>query len=106
MILLAYSIGIDLHVYDAFAFVPAALLIAMVPISLGGWGVREVVFISALGLVGITAAEALGLSVLFGLTVLLTGLIGGVIWMFEQKHPSKSLPERIHAPSNAVTKPL
>lgn len=106
VILLAYSIGTDLHAYDAFAFAPVALLIAMVPVSLGGWGVREVVFISAFGLVGITAAQALGLSVLFGLTGLLAGLLGGVIWMFEQHHLSRALPERLHEPSNAVTKPL
>jgi uncharacterized membrane protein YbhN (UPF0104 family) len=100
VILLAFSLGINLQVYDAFAFVPVALLIAMLPITLGGWGIREAVFISAFGLIGITATQALALSVLFGLTILLMGLIGGVIWIFEQSRPG------FQAASNAVTKPL
>ena len=45
---------------DAFALVPSALLIAMVPISLAGWGVREVVFIQAFSLAGIVAEPGPG----------------------------------------------
>ena len=105
VIFLAHALGVELRAYDAFAFVPVALLIAMVPISLGGWGIREAVFIAAFGLVGITATEALSLSVLFGLCLLLAGLIGGVIWMFERKK-TKRASEPFQAPSSVVTKPL
>ena len=50
---LALALGIWLSPIDAFTLVPSALLIAMVPISLAGWGVREVVFIQAFSLAGV-----------------------------------------------------
>ncbi len=55
VILLAWSIGIDLHALDAFALAPVALLIAMVPVSIGGWGVREAVCIAAFAPMGLSA---------------------------------------------------
>jgi glycosyltransferase 2 family protein len=85
VICLALGLGVGLSPRDAFVLVPASLLIAMVPISLGGWGVREVVFIEAFGLVGIASANALVLSMLYGLIGLVTGLVGGFIWVAERK---------------------
>ena len=54
---LALALGIWLSPIDAVVLVPSALLIAMVPISLAGWGVREVVFIQALAWPGLSRAR-------------------------------------------------
>jgi uncharacterized protein (TIRG00374 family) len=81
---IALSLGLNLSPIDAFTLVPVALLIAMIPISLGGWGVREAAFILTFSLAGIAPASAFALSVLYGLIGLITALIGGAIWMAEE----------------------
>jgi uncharacterized membrane protein YbhN (UPF0104 family) len=88
VICLAFGLSIRLAPFDAFTLVPSALLLAMVPISLAGWGVREVVFIQALSLAGIAAANAVALSLLYGLIGLVMGIVGGGIWLAERKKPA------------------
>ena len=82
---LALALSISISPLDAFTLVPSALLIAMVPISLAGWGVREVVFIQAFSLAGVAPSHALALSLLYGFVGLVTGLFGGAVWLAEQK---------------------
>ena len=88
---LALALGIWLSPIDAVVLVPSALLIAMVPISLAGWGVREVVFIQAFSLAGIVASQALALSLLYGLVGLITGLLGGGVWFVERRLQNQSV---------------
>ncbi|MGI9327961.1 MAG: lysylphosphatidylglycerol synthase transmembrane domain-containing protein [Pseudomonadales bacterium] len=65
-----------------FAF-PPAYLASMLPASLGGWGVREGVMVSALVLLGGSASDALVLSVTFGLVMLAVGLAAGLVILFD-----------------------
>lgn len=78
---LAMGLGLGIPVEALFALTPAALLLAMVPISFGGWGVRELSFVYLLGTAGVGATEALALSVAFGLLRLAVGAIGGLAWI-------------------------
>lgn len=79
---LAQALGIAVGLLDCLALMqPVALLIAM-PISIGGWGVREAGMIGLLGLVDITAPKALLLSVALGLVAQAVALPGGVVWLF------------------------
>jgi len=88
---LAIALGIWLSPLDTFVLVPSALLIAMVPISLAGWGVREVVFIQAFSLAGVVPSQALALSLLYGLVGLITGLLGGGVWFIERRLQTQSV---------------
>jgi glycosyltransferase 2 family protein len=88
---LALALGIWLSPIDAFVLAPSALLIAMVPISLAGWGIREVVFIQAFSLAGIVPSQALALSLLYGLVGLITGLLGGGVWFVERRLQNQSV---------------
>ncbi len=81
----ALALGLSLSPFNAFTLVPSALLIAMVPITLAGWGVREAVFIQAFSLAGLAPSQALALSILYGFVGLATGLLGGGVWLAEQK---------------------
>jgi glycosyltransferase 2 family protein len=81
----ALALRLSLSPLDAFTLVPSALLIAMVPITLAGWGVREAVFIQAFSLAGLAPSQALALSILYGFIGLATGLLGGGVWLAEQK---------------------
>jgi glycosyltransferase 2 family protein len=59
--------------------VPPVTFIQLLPVSLAGWGVREVALVVALGSFGIPAEAALAISILVGLCMILTGLPGGLI---------------------------
>lgn len=63
------------------ALVPAVLLLAVAPVSLAGWGVREGAMVFALGSVGVPAADAFALSVMLGLGLFAVGLPGGLLWL-------------------------
>jgi uncharacterized membrane protein YbhN (UPF0104 family) len=89
---LALALGLPISMFDAFTLVPSALLIAMVPITLGGWGIREMVFIEAFSLVGVAAGDALALSLLYGLVFSITGLLGGAVW-FAERRAARQQPE-------------
>ena len=84
--LLATGLGLAIPVATLFALTPAALLIAMVPISIGGFGARELTFVYFLGIAGISAEIALSLSIAFGLLRVLEHLFGGVTWSLMSDH--------------------
>ena len=84
--MLATGLGLGIPLTTLFALTPAALLIAMVPISIGGFGPRELTFVYLLGAAGISAEAALSLSIAFGLLRVLVGTIGGVTWSLIGDH--------------------
>jgi uncharacterized membrane protein YbhN (UPF0104 family) len=71
--ILGSAIGADLRALDCLVLVPAALLVSSLPISLGGWGVREGALVAAFSLVHADAAGVAATSVMFGLTAPLAG---------------------------------
>jgi hypothetical protein len=75
------AVGSRLSLGSWIIIVPPVTLIQLLPVSLAGWGVREVVLVVALGLFGIPAEVALATSLLLGLCLILVGLPGGVIWL-------------------------
>ena len=66
------------------ALFPPAMLIGMLPISLGGWGVREGAMVLFFGLVGVGTNDALGMSILYGIILTVAGLPGGLIWILNR----------------------
>ncbi len=58
-----------------FFVAPAAFLVSAIPISLGGWGVREGAFVVGLGLLGAQRETSISVSVLFGVSLTLAGLV-------------------------------
>ena len=61
------------------------MLISTLPISLAGWGVREGAMVAALTFVGVETSEALALSILFGLTLLVVSLLGAIFWLIKRR---------------------
>src|SRR5215831_757019 len=53
------NLGLPVRPVEWFFIVPPALLFSMIPISAGGWGLREGVLIFALASLGIPAEEAI-----------------------------------------------
>jgi uncharacterized membrane protein YbhN (UPF0104 family) len=83
--LIGRDLGIDLSLGHWFLIVPPALLISMLPISAGGWGLREASFVLGLASFGIRPEEAILPPIIFGLGVLVAALPGGVVWLANRK---------------------
>jgi len=83
--LLGRDLAMGLGLGSWFLIVPPALLISMLPISAGGWGLREASFVVALATFGVRAEEAIIPPILFGLGILVVTLPGGIIWLVSRK---------------------
>jgi glycosyltransferase 2 family protein len=60
---------------------PPVLLIATLPVSIAGWGVRESSFMFAFAHAGLAQSDGLAISILFGAASFIVGLVGGIIWI-------------------------
>jgi uncharacterized membrane protein YbhN (UPF0104 family) len=83
--LIGRDLGIGLGLAQWFLIVPSALLVSMLPISAGGWGLREASFVVALASFGVRPEEAVLPPIIFGLAVLAVTLPGGVVWLVNRK---------------------
>ncbi len=90
--LAALSIGEPLGLLEAAVIVPPMLLIAMMPISVAGWGVREGVVLVGLRFQGVSAEASISIALLFGLALLIASLPGSLLWL--ARRPERRAPER------------
>ena len=70
---------------------PLILLVSSIPISFAGWGLRESAMVTGLGFAGISAADALVISVSFGIAQMLVGLPGvlaAIMLSYGRKSPA------------------
>jgi uncharacterized membrane protein YbhN (UPF0104 family) len=51
-----------------------------IPISIAGWGVREGIMVMGFGYLGVPPEQALALSILYGLLLLVVAIPGVIIW--------------------------
>lgn len=90
---IATGLGLPLTLAQSFLLMPPVLLAAALPLSLGGWGVREAAAIPMLGLAGISATGALAIALLFGLTQLVMAGLGSLAWLtLGNRNAAKPLP--------------
>jgi uncharacterized membrane protein YbhN (UPF0104 family) len=87
--LIAQGIGAPLDVFQALIVVPPTLLITTVPISIGGWGVRETVMVVAFSFLGLAETDGLIVSVLYGAATFLVGAVGGLAWISTAQAPHR-----------------
>jgi uncharacterized membrane protein YbhN (UPF0104 family) len=72
---LARAVATPISLLACLLVVPPTLLIASIPISLGGWGLREGALAAGFVLVGASGERGVATSILFGLTGPLIGLL-------------------------------
>lgn len=82
---MAQSLGIPMTVMQSMAFIPLIMLVTTIPVSIGGWGLREASMVGLLGLVGIRPEAALMLSIQLGLLFMFISLPASVLWLFNRK---------------------
>lgn len=78
---LAQGLGYELGATTTLFLVPPVIFASVIPISIGGWGVREGAMVVALGFAGLPAEASLAISILLGLTLAAASLPGGVMWL-------------------------
>lgn len=91
----AWALRLDIHVLDFFIFVPIIMFVTMIPVSIGGLGVREAAFAQLFGLAGMAPEAAVVLSLLIFFMDLLATLPGA--WFYARgtlapRQPQPSLP--------------
>jgi hypothetical protein len=74
------------------AVIAIMTLIVALPISVAGWGLREVSLVALLGVLGVDREAALVLSVELGLINTLLSLPGGLVWLSLRERPKVAAP--------------
>src|SRR5262249_1317586 len=90
--------GLALSPTDAAVLFAVMIGVALVPFTVGGWGLRELAMVSLFGNYGLTPERALVFSMYFGLASILASLPGAVAWLgfvfaparrFSRREPEK-----------------
>jgi hypothetical protein len=84
---LARAVAAQFELAQAFLLILPVMLIATVPISIAGWGVRESALVLAFSYAGLAEVDGLIVSVLFGGIMLVVGIIGGIVWLVGSEKP-------------------
>jgi uncharacterized membrane protein YbhN (UPF0104 family) len=77
----AVAIGAQVPILYALFLVPPVVLLTVIPISIAGWGVRESAMVTAFGYAGLPQSDGLLISLLFGASSLVLGVVGGLTWI-------------------------
>ena len=86
--------GLVLPVADVAVLFTVMVGVALVPISIGGWGLRELAVISLLANHGIAPEKALLFSVCFGLVFAVGSLPGALVWLLYSFAPPQPFAGR------------
>jgi glycosyltransferase 2 family protein len=82
--------GLVLPVTDAAVLFTVMVGVTIVPVSISGWGLRELAVVSLLADHGVAPANALLFSVEFGLTLAVASLPGALTWLLYPISPVRS----------------
>ena len=87
--LLARAQGLSLPLPDVAVLFTVMIGVVILPISIGGWGVRELAVISLLAAYGVAPESALLFSVCFGLALAIGALPGALVWILYPFTPAQ-----------------
>ena len=96
--ILAGDLAPGITYLTVLAFLPPAILLMVLPITIAGWGVREGVLVTLFTLTGYGGAEGLIVSLLWGVTTLLAVVPGGVVWLVTRNQGEGLPPTTFNPP--------
>jgi len=79
------ALNVEIALSDCLLLFPPVLLVQAVPISIAGWGVREGAMVALFALAQVPSNAALAVSILFGLTLMVTSIPGAILWLSSPK---------------------
>jgi uncharacterized protein (TIRG00374 family) len=97
---LALGLGMQVPVQYFALFIPMTALIQLIPISFNGLGVREGTYAALFGTVGVAAEQAVAMSLMYYVLRVITGLIGGLMYLIGNLRAARSAPPPSHAERN------
>lgn len=77
------SLGLNLKFYMFIFVVPFTSLVASIPISIGGIGIRENAMVFAVMSFGVVESQATLFSFIILFIILFNGLLGGIVYLFK-----------------------
>jgi uncharacterized membrane protein YbhN (UPF0104 family) len=83
----ARGFGANIQFLDILVLLPPVLAASMLPISIGGWGTRELAMVAALGTAGIAPETALLASLWLGIGSIIIALPGALFFLADQGSP-------------------
>ena len=86
---IAMSLNINFYLSYALILIPIILLVSAIPLSIGGWGIRESAMIIGLSIAGISKNYALAVSVIYGLLLIISALPGLALWIIDKNYGFK-----------------
>jgi uncharacterized protein (TIRG00374 family) len=97
---IARSLALNITVIDCLILMQPVTLLATLPISIGGWGVREAAVVTFFGLVGVAPSAAVLLSVQLGLLAVILSLPGGLLFLVQRRRAAADIADvgRVVAP--------
>lgn len=95
---LSQQLGLGIGYWAMFALSAPIIVYSSVPISIGGWGLREALSAAMFGLVGVAPASGVALSIAYGLLMSAVGLGCGAVALVVQLR-RRALPLRKAAQS-------
>src|SRR5205814_705704 len=90
---LAVGLGADVSLLACFALVPPVLFLALMPVSVSGWGVRESALVAAFSALDVPATQSLAASLSYGLCLVVVSLPGGLLWLLARRARSARPPQ-------------
>jgi uncharacterized membrane protein YbhN (UPF0104 family) len=79
--LISIALGFPAPVLQYILLVPLVFLVALMPVSLAGWGVREAGAVWLFGLVGIAAEQAMAISIGYGVMLIISAMPGLLVFL-------------------------
>lgn len=90
---LAVPLAGDVAWYWFVIIVPFVTLVSLIPVSIGGTGVREYLYVALFGAVGMPRDAALALSLSVLATAIVWAIVGFVIFSIDRRSPSAGIEE-------------
>jgi uncharacterized protein (TIRG00374 family) len=90
--ILARGLSVEAPLSAFLLLAPLVTMVTTIPISIGGWGVREGAMVTALSLLDVQPSIALAISIQFGLIMMVVGLPGGAVMLFSSASRRTEVP--------------
>lgn len=81
----ALAIAAPVSFTEMLLLIPPISLVTLMPISIAGWGVREQAMQVAFSYAGLSAADGVTISLLFGAVYFIVGAAGGLAWLLSSE---------------------
>ncbi|WP_071832844.1 lysylphosphatidylglycerol synthase transmembrane domain-containing protein [Pararhizobium antarcticum] len=93
--LTAHAVGAPLPPVGALTIVPASLLVMLIPTGLGGWGTREAAAAALWPIAGLSAADGVAASLVYGALALVGAIPGLVILLLIGGWPGSRVRQQL-----------